>query len=100
MPQQFADILGRVGINVHDPRLLREVPIRDAVTGELIHQRLYTDVWSTWAKELGHTPTAEEILGFARVLEEQYYLEGTLFYRTGNLVNWDAVLKLLEGGHG
>ena len=47
LPQQFADILGRAGINVHDPRLLREIPIRDTVTGGLIHQRLYTDVWTT-----------------------------------------------------
>ncbi len=51
-----------------------------------------------WADELGHTPTAEEILTFARMLEEQYYLEGTLFYRSGDLVDWDALLKLLEEG--
>jgi hypothetical protein len=59
---------------------------------------LYTDVWSAWASELGHTPSAEQILDFARALEEQYYLEGTLLYRTGGLVDWDFFYALLKGG--
>jgi len=98
LPQEFSDILGQVGIDVHDPRLLREVSKFDTVTDTRAHQRLYTDVWSAWASELGHTPSAEQILDFARALEEQYYLEGTLFYRTGGLVDWDFFYALLEGG--
>jgi hypothetical protein len=35
-----------------------------------VHQRLYTDVWQNWAKELDRAPTAQEIVDFARQLEE------------------------------
>lgn len=94
MPKRFEGILSQAGVNVHDPRWLREVSKYDAATGTRIHQRLYTDVWSTWADELGHAPAALEIIDFARQLEEQYYLEGTLFYRLGDLVDWDAMYHL------
>jgi hypothetical protein len=70
--------------------------------GGNVHQRLYTDVWQNWAKELDRAPTAQEVVDFARQLEEQYHIEGTLFYRQGanapGLVDWAAVQQLLQGG--
>lgn len=94
-PQRFADTLAEVGINVHDPNWLREVPKQNLLTGEQIHQRLYTEAWQQWADRLGHTPTAEEIVGFARQLEAEYATEGTLFYREGTdlpgLIDWSKL---------
>ena len=102
LPQQWRDVLARANINVDDPRWLREVVKEDPTTGVRIHQRLYTEVWEQWAQGLGRTPTAQEIIQYAKQLEDQYAIEGTLFYREGaNLpgrVDWEALLKLLQGG--
>ncbi len=102
LPQRFQSTLSEAGINVHDPRWLREVRRIDPVTGIRVHQRLYTDVWERWAMELGRQPTARDIVQFARNLEGQYATEGTLFYRQGaNLpsqVDWNTLSNLLSQG--
>jgi RHS repeat-associated protein len=100
LPQKFADTLANVGINIHDPHWLREVQIVDGVTGELTHQRLYTRVWEQWTSELGHVPTADEIVTFAKQLEAEYATEGTLFYRQGDnipgVVDWSKLPSELQ----
>jgi|GEM_PF-5641801 len=102
IPQDYQNIMSQAGINVHDPRWLREVLIRESSTGVRIHQRLYTDVWTTWTKELGRAPTAREIVNYAKQLEEQYSVANTLFYRTGNglpgTIDWNKVNTILQGG--
>jgi RHS repeat-associated protein len=101
LPQQFREILEKVGINVDDPEILREVLKYDPITETWIHQSLYTDVWEFWKKNLGHTPEPEEIIKKAKKLEEQYIIEGTLFYREGanlpGLVNWDKIWQIYKG---
>ncbi len=103
LPQTWRGILAKANINVDDPRLLREVLIKDKETGTLVHQRLYTDVWNNWAKGFeGRNPTARDIVKFAKQLEEQYAIEGTLFYRVDtnlpSTVDWNMVEQLLQGG--
>ena len=83
LPQRFESTLSQAGLNVHDPRLLREVQLVDDMTGAKIHQTLYTEVWEGWASALGHSPTAQEIVSFARRLEADYATANSLFYRQG-----------------
>lgn len=83
LPQEYRETMRQAGINIDHPAFLREVRITDPVTNVRVHQRLYTDVWADWRAGLGHNPMAQEIINFARSLEEQYSLEGTLFYRQG-----------------
>ncbi|MBN1314074.1 MAG: hypothetical protein JXA42_01355, partial [Anaerolineales bacterium] len=101
LPQDFREILEKVGINVDDPVLLREVLKYDPITKTFIHQKLYTEVWEFWKKNLGRTPEPEEILIKAQKLEEQYIIEGTLFYREGanfpGPVNWDKIWQIYKG---
>ncbi len=104
MPPRFGQIIAKTSkgrINVDDPRWLREVLKMEPRTGTPIHARLYTEVWEDWAHGLGRDPSSEEIIQFAKRLEEQYSLEGTLFYRAGaglpGRVDWEALLKLLGG---
>jgi hypothetical protein len=101
LPQMFREILLEQTnglINVHDPRWLREVLVQEPSTGVRIHLRLYTEVWGEWQQN-NPSPSAREIVDFARLLEEQYLLEDTLFYRTGpnlpTLVDWQILYDLL-----
>ena len=102
LPQQWRNVLARANINVDDPRWLREVVKFNPEVRVDVHRRLYTDVWERWALELGREPTAQEVIQFAKRLEDQYAVEGTLFYREGaNLpgrVDWATLMKLLQGG--
>jgi len=86
--------MSKAGINVDDPRWLREVLIKDE-SGSYIHQRKLTDPWQQWARGLDHTPTAREIIDFAQMLESQYILEG-YGYREGSTIDWKALYMLLE----
>jgi hypothetical protein len=98
LPQRFENTLSQAGINVHDPRLLREVRKLDPVYGIRWHQR-YTNEWDAWARELGRAPTAKEIVDRARAMETAFSLDGTLDYRQGTglpgLVNWESVMQVL-----
>jgi hypothetical protein len=101
LPQKHRQVLAQANINVDDPRWLREVRLQDPTTGQNILARLYSQVWAEWERQLGRTPTAREIVTFAKRLEEQYLLEGTLFYRTGQnmpgRIDWSTVDNLLRG---
>jgi hypothetical protein len=65
LPQKYERLLWRErGINVHETRFLRGVE-------ETIHKQI-TRSWERWERHLGRTPTADDILKFAKEIEEQF----------------------------
>jgi len=100
---QFEDIMRRAGVNVHDPRWLREVPRVGGANS--IHQ-WFTNQWSAWTRGLGHTPTAQELVAQAQRLEEEALrLWSDAVYRLGGRVDWQALMdevaryqQLMGGG--
>ncbi|MER3515461.1 MAG: hypothetical protein C4310_14570, partial [Chloroflexota bacterium] len=100
LPQQFRQVMADVGINIDDPRWLREVA--RGVGDANIHQRYYTNAWNDWARNLqGRTPTAAEVVQFAQQLEQDYIAKfGTAFYREGEglpgLIDWAALWAQIQ----
>jgi RHS repeat-associated protein len=102
LPQQWRDVLAKANVNVDDPRWLREV------TRLRVHQEFYTNRWADFAKDLqGRTPTAQEIVRFARQLEQEYIQKfGSALYRQSQglpgQIDWEALWAqlnaLMQGG--
>jgi RHS repeat-associated protein len=89
--QQFEETMARAGVNVHDPRWLREVPTGG---GRLpsVHQ-WFTNEWDLWTRTLGRAPTALEIVAQAQALEMRALeLFGPVIYRLGGPVDWQTLL--------
>lgn len=53
-----------VGINIHEVKYLRGVDPK-------IHSKITTE-WARWEKRLGRTPTAKEIIDFAKQMDIKY----------------------------
>jgi hypothetical protein len=92
--EPFAEAMRRAGVNVHDPRWLREVPY----TGE--HRNIHawiTNQWNAWYSTFEGTLTAQHIVDQARLLEAlAYQMWGDAIYRTGGLVDWQTLQTILD----
>lgn len=64
LPQKYAYIMEEVGINVHELQYLKGVDNK-------IH-KLITKKWREWDKSLGRTPTAQEVIDFAKEIDLEY----------------------------
>ena len=64
LPQKYAGIMERAGVNIHDPSLLRGVD-------PAIHSKI-TTAWGRWERGLGRTPTAHDITQFSCRIDEMY----------------------------
>jgi len=100
LPQQFRQVMADVGINIDDPRWLREVQWNPALGNN--HQEFYTNAWGNWVRNLhGRTPTAAEVVQFAQQLEQDYIAKfGTALYREGEglpgLIDWAALWAQIQ----
>jgi Pretoxin HINT domain len=64
IPQKFEETMRRAGVNIHENAYLRGVPSE-------IHPRITAD-WIKWERNLGRTPTADEIIKFQRIIDIKY----------------------------
>ncbi|HMM21087.1 MAG TPA: hypothetical protein PKA10_10135 [Selenomonadales bacterium] len=64
LPQKYQEILNGKGINIHETKYLEGIDPD-------IH-RLVTKEWQRWEKSLGRTPTAEEVIDFAKQIDSKY----------------------------
>ncbi|MED4905638.1 T7SS effector LXG polymorphic toxin [Parageobacillus thermoglucosidasius] len=64
LPQKYEKIMKEVGINIHEVKYLRGVDPK-------IHSKITTE-WARWEKRLGRTPTAKEIIDFAKQMDIKY----------------------------
>ncbi|MEQ7011006.1 hypothetical protein ABN028_32970 [Actinopolymorpha sp. B17G11] len=65
LPQRYAGIMERVGVNIHDPSMLRGVD-------PAVHTKITTE-WGRWHRGLGgRMPTAQEITLFSYRIDERY----------------------------
>lgn len=70
LPQKYESIMRNMGMNIHETKFLRGVDPQ-------IHTKI-TNEWRIWEKQLGQTPTAREVLDFAKIIEEKY---GEFFFK-------------------
>ncbi len=64
LPQMYEEILNSSGKNIHENQFLRGI-------APDVH-RLVTKEWLQWGKSLGHTPTEQEIIDFAKKIDIKY----------------------------
>ncbi len=64
LPQKYEELMARNGVNIHEIKYLRGGDIET-------HQKI-TQEWRIWEKRLGRALTAQEVLNFARRIENKY----------------------------
>ena len=64
LPQKYADTMKQAGINIHENQYLRGVD-------PAIHSKI-TNEWQRWGRNLGRTPTAQDIIDFAQQIDIKY----------------------------
>ncbi len=64
LPRKYEKTMKDYGINIHENRYLRGV--------ESLNHNEVTNAWKNWDKSLGHAATAEEVIEFAKRIDEQF----------------------------
>lgn len=64
LPRKYEKTMEDYGINIHENRYLRGV--------ERLNHNEVTNAWKNWDKSLGHAATAEEVIEFAKRIDEQF----------------------------
>ena len=64
LPQKYQEILNDTGINIHETQYLEGID-------PAVHSKI-TSEWASWEKSLGRTPTAEEVIDFAKQIDSKY----------------------------
>lgn len=70
LPQKYEKTMKDCRINIHENRYLRGVNIKE-------HKKI-NKLWRNWDKSLGHAATAEEVIEFAKWIDEQF---GEFWYK-------------------
>jgi len=64
LPQKYDDIMKSAGTNIHEVQYLKGIDPK-------IHSKITTE-WGKWDKTLGRTPTADDVINFAKTINEKY----------------------------
>jgi len=64
LPQKYEEILNASGKNIHETQYLEGIDPK-------VHSKI-TSEWTRWEKSLGRTPTAEEVIDFAKQIDSKY----------------------------
>jgi hypothetical protein len=64
LPQKYEGIMRQVGVNIHERPFLRGV-------NRTIHTSI-TNEWSNWERQLGPSPSADEVTRFSYYIDEKY----------------------------